>query len=193
LNKPLILKLEAGTVATTSSFLTAMFTANGTSVEIVWSEPPDAKSADAVCAVNSLLARYITGNMFATDSAALPFSVAVDGVASDQHRWFAAGSSDVVVVARVNGSPDSPKTVRLQSVNSAPFEIKWYDLASGAQLLAGQTTKTDKGFAQTCACTSEYALISLHKQSEADQTLLNTVEVKAGVDLKLEEIIARWQ
>ncbi len=193
LNKPLILKLEAGTVATTSSFLKAMLTASGASVEIVWSEPPDAKSADAVCAVNSFMARSIPDNMFATDPASSAFSVAVDGVANDQHRWFASGPSDVVILARVNGSPGSPKTVRLQGVNATPFEIKWYDPATAAQLPAGQTTKTDKGLAQTCACTSEYALISIHKQSEASQTLYNTVEVKGGVDLKVEEIIARWQ
>ena len=54
-------------------------------------------------------------------------------------------------------------------------------------------TKADQGFAQTCACTSEYALISIHKQGEADQTLYNTVEVKSGVELRVEEIIARWQ
>ncbi len=46
---------------------------------------------------------------------------------------------------------------------------------------------------QTCACTSEYALISIHKQSEAGQTAFNSVEVKGGVDLKIEEVIARWQ
>jgi hypothetical protein len=119
--------------------------------------------------------------------------VAVDGVKNDQHRWFGGGPSGVVIVARVNGSPDSPKTVRLESVKPGPFEIKWYDPATGVQLPAGEATKTDKGFGQTCACTSEYALISIHKQSEVDQTLYSTVEVKGGVDLKVEEIIARWQ
>ncbi len=54
-------------------------------------------------------------------------------------------------------------------------------------------TKTDQGFAQTCACTSEYALISIHKLSEADQTPYSTVEVKSGVELSVEEIVARWQ
>jgi len=193
LNKPLILKLDAGTSATASSFLSAMLTASGASVEIVWSEPPDAKSADAVCAVNSFMARNITSNMFTTDAAASPFGVTVEGVGNDRHRWFGGGPSDVVIVARVNGSPASPKTVRLQGAKPGPFEIKWYDPATGAQLPAGEATKSDKGFEQMCACTSEYALISIHKQSEADQTLYNTVEVKGGVELKVEEIIAHWQ
>ena len=50
-----------------------------------------------------------------------------------------------------------------------------------------------RDLAQTCACTSEYALIYVHKQGEADKTLYSTVEVKGGVDLRVEEIIARWQ
>ena len=197
LNKPIILKLDAlkldaGTSATTLPFLTAMLAASG-SVEIVWAEPPDAKAAAALCAASSFLNRSITGNMFAADPATSPFSVSVDGVGNKEHRWFRGGQSDVVIVARVNASPDSPKTVRLQSVTSGPFEIRWYDPATGSEIPAGEVTKTDKGFAQTCACTSEYALISIHKQSEADQTLYNTVEVKSGVELRVEEIIARWQ
>jgi hypothetical protein len=193
LNKPLILKLDAGASATASSLLTATLAASGTSVEIVWSEPPDAKAAAAVCAVSSFTTRSITNNMFASDSSASPFSIAVDGVANDQHRWFSGGPSDVVIVARVKGTPDHPKTVKLQGLKSGPFEIKWYDPATGASLPAVEATKTDKGFAQTCDCTSEYALISIHKPSDADQTSYNTVEVKGGVDLKIEEIIARWQ
>jgi hypothetical protein len=49
LNKPVILKLDAGHIRDPSPFLTAMLAASGTSVEIVWSEPPDAKAAAAVC------------------------------------------------------------------------------------------------------------------------------------------------
>jgi hypothetical protein len=193
LNKPLILKLDAAASGATSPLLTATLAASGTSVEIVWSEPPDAKAAAAVCAVNSSMAHSITSNMFPTDSAVSPFSVAVEGVGNDQHRWFGGGPSDVVIVARVDATPGHSRTVRLLGVKPGPFEIKWYDPATGAQLPAREVTKTDKGFAQTCDCSSEYALISIHTQSEADQTLYNTVEVKGGVELKIEEIIARWQ
>ncbi len=198
LNKPVILKsgwLKSAALKSDSGsslFLHAMLAASGTAVEIVWSEPADAKAADAVCAANSFMAHSIPANMYPADAAASPFSIAGDDIAKDEHRWSGGGKSDVVIVARVNGSPDSPKTIRLESARSGPFEIKWYDPATGAPLPAGEMTRTDKGFAQTCACTSEYALISVHQQGE-DQTAYNTVEVKGGVELKVEEIIARWQ
>jgi hypothetical protein len=193
LNKPVILKLDAGALAPPSSFLTAMLAAGGTSVEIVWAEPPDANAAAALCTASTSLSRFIPSNMFATDSAASSFSVAVDGVGNNEHRFFAGGPSDVAIVARVNASPNSPKTVRLQSGKAGPFEIQWYDPTTGAELSAGEVMKTDNGFAQTCACTGEYALISIHQQSEADQMLYNTVDVKSGVELSIDEIIARWQ
>jgi hypothetical protein len=196
LNKPLILKVapsDAAASAAATPFLEAMLAASGTSVEIVWSEPSGARAADAVCAINTLLTRTITANMFAADSATSPFSISVDGVSNGEHRRFGGGQSDLVIVAHVHGSSDSPKTVRLEGAKSGPFEVKWYDPATGASLPAGEFAKTDKGFAQTCACTSEYALISIHQPSSGDQAVFNTVEVKGGVDLKLEEIIARWQ
>ena len=196
LNKPLILKLDAGMSAATAPYLTATLAASGTSVEIVWSEPPDAKAAAAVCKLNNFMAHYIPGNMFQADSAASPFSIAVDGVRNDKSRWFGGGQSpDLVIVARVNGSPDHPKAVTLQGVatEQRQFEIQWYDPETGSQLPAAEPVKTGQGLAQTCACTSEYALIHIHQQSDADKTLYNTVEVKSGVDLKVEEIIARWQ
>ncbi|HEV3510399.1 MAG TPA: hypothetical protein VGS05_01765 [Candidatus Sulfotelmatobacter sp.] len=192
LNKPVILKLDPGASATPSQFLTAMFGASGSRVEIVWVEPPDGKGAAALCTASTVLNRTITTNMFASDSAS-PFSVTVDGVANSEQRWFVGGSSDVVLVARVNASPDSPKTVGLQSVKPGPFEVKWYDPATGAKLSAGEVTKTDRGFTQSCGCISEYALISIHRASEGNLAVNDTVEVKAGLELRVEEIIARWQ
>ncbi|MGH9515673.1 MAG: hypothetical protein ACRD3P_08355 [Terriglobales bacterium] len=193
MNKPVILKLDPGESATPSPFLRAMLAGGEPSPEIVWAEPPDAKSAEALCAAGSFLGRSITGNMFAADSAGSPFKIAVDGVNNNEHHWFVGGPSNAVIVARVNASASAPKTVSLSSVKPGPFEIKWYDPATGATLPAGEVKTTDKGFEQISECTSEYALISIHRKSDADQTVYNTVEVKAGAELSVEEIVARWQ
>jgi hypothetical protein len=193
LNKPLILKLDAGTSAATTPLLNATLAATGTAVEIVWSQPPDAKAAGAVCAVNTFMTHYVTSNMFPSDSVASHFSVEVEGVGNNQHRWFGGTQSDLVIIARVNGSPESPKTVQLHGVNAGSSDIQWYDPATGARLPAGEPARTDKALAQTCACTSEYALIYVHQTSDASKTFYSSVDVKGGVDLKIEEIIARWQ
>ena len=142
--------------------------------------------------MNSFLTHYITVNMFPSETTASPFRIEVEHERNDEHR-FGSAQSDLVIVARVNGSPEHPRTVRLEGLNLGPFEIKWYDPITGTQLPAGEPAKTEKGFVQSYASTSEYALISIHKLSEAGSTLYNTVEVKGGVELKVEEIIARWQ
>ena len=193
LNKPVILKLGAEASTTSSQFLTAMLAANEPSVDIVWAQPLNAKAAADLCTASSFLNRSIPANLYATDSANSSFRVEVEGVKNMEHRWFSGGPSDTVIVARVNAYPGSPKTVRLQGDKPGQFETKWYDPATGAELAAGEVTKTEKGFTQSCVGTSKYALISIHRQSEAGQTVSNIVEVKSGVDLSVEEIIARWQ
>jgi len=193
MNKPVVLKLDPGATAIPSPFLSAMIARGEPSLEIVWAEPSDAKSAAALCRASSFLSHSVTANMFAADSAASPFSVAVDGLKDNEGKWFVGGPSDVVIVAHVNASSNLPKTVKLSSVKPGPFEIKWYDPANGTQFPAAEVKATDKGFEETFECSSEYALISIHRQSETDQTVYNTVDVKAGAELSVEEIIARWQ
>src|SRR5438067_7172893 len=39
-----------------------------------------------------------------------------------------------------------------------PFEIKWYDPATGTIIPAGEVKTSDKGFEQTSECTSENPL-----------------------------------
>lgn len=194
LNKPLILKLDAATSAATTPYLSATLRASGSTVEIVWSEPPDAKATEQVCAVNSILKRHITANMLRLDPAVLPFSIAADGVESGDSQWFGSGQSpDTVIVAHVKGSLGQPKTVKLQATAAAQFEAQWFDPATSSTLPAGEPVKTENGLVQTCSCTSEYALITIHKLSGAETSSYSSVEVKSGVDLTVSEVIARWQ
>jgi hypothetical protein len=193
MHKPVILELDPKQSATASPFLTAMLAGGGALPQMVWAEPPDAKAAAGLCAASSFLSRSITSNMFATNSADSPFKVAVDGVNSDEHHWFVGGPSDAVIVARVNASASAPKTITLSSLKPGPFDIKWYDPGTGATVPAGEVKTSNEGFEQISECTSEYALISIHRKNNADQTVYNTVEVKAGAELSVEEIVARWQ
>jgi hypothetical protein len=192
LNRALILKSDTKAAKTSSSFLQAIFDA-GSSVEFIWAEPPDAKAAADLCVTGSFLSREIRSSMYATDPSNSPFRVVVEGVRNDEHHWFTSGPSDAVIVARVNGSPDSPKIVRLDSAKPGPFEIKWSDPATGNELVASAMTNTDKGFTQSCTSTGEYALITIHRREDTNLSLSSIVEVKSGVNLSVEEIIARWQ
>ena len=194
LNKPLVLKLDEGTSAAAKPYLMAALDASGSSVEILWATPADAKAAAQVCAVSGFLSHSVTAKMVRMDFAALPFTLSVDGAVSSPSQWFGTGQSpDYAVVTHVQGSQGQPKTVTFQGAATTQFEAQWYDPTTGTRLPASEPSRTEKGFVQTCACSSEYALISIHILNSANTANYTSVEVKSGVDLTIDEIIARWQ
>jgi hypothetical protein len=194
LNKPLILKLDSDASATDTSSLTAELAASGTSVEVLWSQPTNAKAAQKVCDLNSFMNRVIPSNMLRVNSSSVPFKFTVDGKDSDESWFFGSGqSSNLVIVGHVSASPDRSRRVTVTENSAAHYEVQWFDPTTGIQALADEPIGTAINWTQTLACTSEYLVILFHKQGDTDSTVYNSVEVKSGVDLSVEEIIARWQ
>ena len=194
LNKPLILKLNSDTTATDSSSLAAELAASDTSVEILWSQPADTGTADRVCALNRFMKHAIPGNMLRVNSSASPFKLTIEGKESDGLWLFGSGQSpDLVMVAHVNASPDASKQVTLTSSSAAHYDVQGFDPVTAVRLPATEPTGTGKDFVQALTSTSDYILISIHKLGDNDLTTYNSVDVKSGVDLSVEEIIARWQ
>ncbi len=120
LNKPVILKLDDEASAAASQFLAAMLAASGTSVEIVWAEPPDAKAAAALCASSTFMSHHISEQHVRCGFREL--SVQCCGGRhgnNDEHWWFSGGALGCGDCgAREREVRNSPKTVRLQSVKS---------------------------------------------------------------------------
>jgi len=193
LNKPLILKLESGP-ASTASYLTAALAASGSAVEMLWSTPPDAGAANQLCAADSFLARSLPASLLRLNDKQLPFTLTVDGANSGEAGWFGGGQSgDMVALAPVNGLPDHPRTVTLQGTVKSPYEIQWFDAETGNRIPASEPVQSAEGLSATCSCGSQFVLADIHKKSESETTVYSQVEVKGGVDLSVEEIIARWQ
>ena len=193
LNKPLILRLETGP-ASTASYLSSALAASGSAVELLWSTPPDAGAANRLCATHSFLAHSLPANLLRLNDNALPFTLTVDGAASDAAGWFGNGQSgDMVVLAPVHGLPDHPSTVTLRGNVKSQYEIQWFDAETGNRIPASEPINSTAGLTATCACGSQFVLVDIHKKSSTETAVYNQVEVKGGVDLSVEEIIARWQ
>jgi hypothetical protein len=193
LNKPLILKVESGTAAT-ASYLNAALAASGSAVEMIWSTPPDAAAVNQLCAVNSFLATSLPASLLRMNAKALPFTLTVDGTSSDDVGWFSSGQSgDMVVVAPVHGLSGLPRTVILRGAAKAQYEMQWFNPETGERIPAGEPVASAAGQSATCACGNPFVLISIHKKSNAETSVYNQVEVKSGIDLSVEEVIARWQ
>jgi hypothetical protein len=193
LNKPIILKLESSP-ASTASYLSAALAASGTAVEMIWSTPPDAAAANRLCAANNFLATSLPSSLLRMNAKALPFTLTVDGASSDEAGWFSSGQSgDMVALAPVHGLPDHPRTVILRGAAKAQYEVQWFNAETGERIPASEPVSSAPGLTATCACSNPFVLISIHKKSSTETAVYNQVEVKAGVDLGINEIIARWQ
>jgi hypothetical protein len=188
LNKPIVLKVAASSPAT---YLAATLASVDTEVQIAWAETPDALAFESTCAVNTFVGRYIANEMTALPAEATLFSLETDGIAS---RWFKNGrSGDVTVLARIGGAPGQPKTVKLHGDTKDQFDIQWYDPMAGGKIAAGPITRSATALDQVCTCASEYALVFIHSIGSNEERSYVAVDVTGKADLKVEEIIARWQ
>jgi hypothetical protein len=193
LNKPLILKLDSGS-ASSASVLTASLAASGSAIEMLWSTPPDVDSANRVCSTDRFLSRSIPATLVRLNSNALPFTLTMEGTTSDQTDWFGGGKSgDMFVLVPVHSLPNHPSTIVLKSTARSQYEIQWFNAETGERISASEPENISSGQTATCICANQFVLISIREKASADTKVYNQVEVKSGVDLSVEEIIARWQ
>jgi MFS family permease len=197
LNKPVVLKLEIGASASPeqagAEYVNAALAAAGTSVNLIWVDPPGADVLGGVCTANNALTHLITPEFNPVPPAAAPFKVTVAGGASGEPKWFAdSHSPDLGVVVRVNGAGVNPKTVTITGP-AKQLDIQWYDPVTGNRLKPGDVKTGGQRLTQSCACDSEYALIFIHQLGGTEQRAYSTVNVTAQAELTVEEIIARWQ
>jgi hypothetical protein len=193
LNKPIILKQESGLLAG----IVLERCAGGfrfRSRDDLVNSADDVASANRLCAANSFLSTSLPANLLRMNVHALPFTLTVNGASSDEAGWFSSGQSgDVVVLAPIHGLPDHPRTVILQVATKSQYEVQWFDPETGERIPASEPVASAAGLAATCNCGNSFALIALHKKSSAETAVFNQVEVKSGIDLSVEEIVARWQ
>ena len=191
LNKPLMLKLEESGAA---AYLRAVLAASGSTVQMIWPASPDQKEAGQLCVAAGTLAHQLPSGLLRVNAKALSFSMSIDGAASDQAIWLSnSESGDMAMIAPVGGTADHPKTVTLHGAVKTQYELHWLDPESGAGIAAPEPVNNEAGLTATCNCQVRFALVTLHKKTNSEKSVFNQVEVKGGVDLSVEEIIARWQ
>ncbi len=193
LNKPLYLRLDLGPAMTSvqvkAGYLEATLAIAGSSVELLWIEARDTQTITSVCALSSLLSRYVKPESTVMQPDASPFRIAVEGVDRSEHRMLAgAGSPDITIVARAKAAAGRPRTITLAGPAPGQYELECHDPISGAKL-----TMSTGAAQQLCVSESEYALIFARKLGKPEERIYSAVEVKGRADLKVEEIIARWQ
>ncbi|MFZ1083341.1 MAG: hypothetical protein WAN35_00095 [Terracidiphilus sp.] len=174
--------------------MNGVLAASGSGVEMLWANPSDAKAAHQLCTASSFLDHSIPASLLHLEGAALPFILTVDGSKILDAGWFGGGEiPDISVLARVHGLSGNPREITLLSRSKIQYELQCFDPATSQPLTVSAPVMSETGWTATCVSAGEYALLKLHKKSDSGSSVFSQIEVKSGVDLSVEEIIARWQ
>lgn len=195
LNKPLFLRLPSGAGTgeqLASQYLDAVTAASGTGVEVVWTDEAETPSVRKACRSASFLAKFITAGFTPMSEAVSPVTVKVPG-GGPQRLFAASGTPTVAILGRIGATRGMPKTIDLQGAPGEQFQVEWYDPITGARLNAGAARESASGIGQSCASDSDYLFLSIKKGGAAEQTVFSQVNVAGKAELRVEEVIARWQ
>jgi len=196
LNKPVFLKLEGETPAeqVASRYLDAVMAASGTSVDVIWTEQSGAHLVAPLCKTANFMAGVLTKDFSPMAAALAPFAVTSGGVETGPQKLFADGRTpNVAMLAKPGASSANPKTLDMRGSAGEQFEMEWYDPIAGARLIPGKSVPSGGSVAQSCVAQSSYVFLLMRKSGTAEQRVYSEVQVSDRADLKVEEVIARWQ
>jgi hypothetical protein len=193
LNKPLLLKVDAS-AHPENALLGAALEASGTQVETLWSDAGEPSLTARICRLAGFLAQNVPASMLRIEGSAVPLSLTVDG-APTAALWLSSGqSADFVVLAPLGGDATHPRAATLQWTGKAQYDAQWFDAETGAALSPGKPLPSGDATTQSAsALAAPYLLIALHRKNPEETAVYNQVEVKSGISLQVEEIVARWQ
>ena len=82
-----------------------------------------------------------------------------------------------MVLARVAGTPERPRTIRLHGDTKNQFDIQWYDPLTGKKIAAGPIARTASTLDQTGTFVSEYALVFIYPAGLSEERSFTAVEI----------------
>ena len=168
LNKPLYLELDDAGAWLESALATA-----GSNVELLWVDTRDEASVAGVCKVAAYLAQFLKIDSTFARREASPIRLNVEPVVISSSL-----TPDLVLLARSS-------TVSIQSPPTG-YELECHDPINGVK-----ATMTSP---QSCTVQGPYTLLYARRTGKTDErNVVSSVQVEGRADLKVEELIARWQ
>ena len=191
LNKPLLLKLQVGTTGET---LRAVVETAGSNVELLWPAESGKDNARRLCEESSLLTRTLTPELQRFEHGASGFSVAVNGSEDGNALWLGNVQSGLyVALVHAKKADNTAHIVTLRNKEKTQYDLQWLNAETGSHAEGGQFMREGNQWIASSHDAPDYLLAVLHRRSGDSGSVFNQVEVKGGIDLSVEEIIARWQ
>lgn len=182
LNKPLLLQADSKD-RLAESLLSAVIGAAGHQVEFLWTEPGTPEQASQSCLLSRSLAKLIPAGELPMEPSAVQVSLTGAGVGK-KALWLSNGqSSDIYALIASEATPSHPLDLRLSWPKGKNYQTHWFNPLSGESLST----------APSLTVTAPYVLATLERKDDLSTQVYSQVEVKGGVSLSVEEIVARWQ
>jgi hypothetical protein len=189
--KPFVLR-TAGTTGQPDQAVRALLdvlVASRTPVaDTVWIDVPALPELRALCASLQFLGRSLAGGFELAAPESMPAAVMLDGKpATAAVAFVGSQTADMAALVRAAAKPDAPRQIGIVQPSGRAARVSCHDAFDGRSL-PDSTTASGPG----CRADAEYVFLRV-SQGGGDQRLFEAVNVKGRADLRVEEIIARWQ
>ena len=191
--RPVILRI-AGAGGTTPSgatraFIDSLVTAGTPAATILWMQVDTTAALREVCASYQFLARTLGSGFEMTAPERASAAVLLDGQpAKPAVAFVGSGTPDVAVLLKAGGSRGAPRALSVAAAAGEAVQVACYDAFDGRRLPAQGEGQRAPG----CAADAEYAFVHV-RRGGGESRLFEAVDVRGRADLRVEEIIARWQ
>ena len=196
LRKPVA--LDVGPDATAESgglaavYLDALIETGDTLVDTVWAQEPTAEQASLLCRSIGVLSASLGPGFASGGVTQVPVSLTAEGDPLVAGVFVDSSSPDVAFLVKAGGSRERPRRLTVTADRADRFELTCHDALDGRRLATSPIDTTGQTPTQDCNADTEYAVLSV-RRGEGGQRAYESVNVTGRGDLRVEEIIARWQ
>jgi len=197
LHKPVVIRLDAGSPqdpqAAARAYLDALIDADDLTIETVWADLGSTDGLASLCSTASRLASALSDAFAATTAAAVPVSIAVDGIVQPAVRaYLDTRSADVSMLMRTQATRERPRTLSFAGRSEKPFEIDCADALDGRPVPSSGVPAPGQAPTRACTVSTSHAFVTV-RWAGADERIAEAVNVTGRAELRVEEILARWQ
>jgi hypothetical protein len=189
--KPVVLKAartERAAPQSARTLLDVLIASRAPAADIVWIDVPTLAELRALCGSLQVLARSLAGGLELTGPERASVAVMIEDKPVAPAVAFVSGqTADLAVLVRAAATRQAPRLLGVSQATGRTAEVACYDALDGRSLPAATA-----GALPGCRADAEYVLLRI-SLGTGDQRMFEAVNVKGRADLRVEEIIARWQ
>ena len=153
--------------------------------EMIWAEVQTLGDLQALGKSIDFLTRALAGGFEMTRPERAPVAVVIDGRPAEPAVAFVGSqTADVALLVKVGATTDVPRDLGVVQAAGTATRLSCHDAVDGRALPAPT--------ASSCRADTEYVLARV-THAGGEERLFEAVSVKGRAELRVEEIIARWQ